>query len=303
MITLIEELKTFIAVVDKKSFTKAATSINISQPSVSLHIVILEKYFNTRLIERSNKQRNILITQTGEMLYKKAKQIISLLDETKEELDSYHDSTSGTLKIGASMTIGEFLLPSILGEFIKEYPNINLEVTILNTHDIYEKFKNYNIDIALTEGTVPKHDYTFKNFYKDTMVVVTPNCFTYNKKTVFATCLSNQTWIHREEGSGTGENINLFLNSEGISPKNFVILGSNYAIKEAVRHNLGLSFISSLVVSNAVSNNELKILPTKTNYNRYFTYLIHQKNLPRIATLFVEKLEKYSNLKKGTVIK
>lgn len=296
MIILIEELKTFIAVVDNKSFTKAANSINISQPSVSLHIVILEKYFNTRLIERSNKQRKILITQTGEMLYKKAKQIISLLAETKEEVSNYYNCSSGTLKIGASMTIGEFLLPEILGEFIKEFPNINLEVTIQNTHDVYEKFKNYNIDIALTEGTVPKQNYTFKNFYKDTMVVVTPNCFTYKKNTVFATCLSNQTWIHREEGSGTGESLNRFLNAEGISPKSFIILGSNYATKEAVKNNLGLSFISSLVVTAAADNNELKILPTKRNYNRYFSYLIHEKNVPRIATLFIKKLEEYSNL-------
>ena len=147
VIILIEELKTFISVVDKKSFTKAANSINISQPSVSLHIKTLEKKFNTILIERSNKQRSISITQTGEMLYKKAKQIISLIDDTKDELNNYHNSTSGTLKIGASMTIGEFLLPSILGEFIKEFPNIKLEVAIENTHNIYEKFKNYDIDI------------------------------------------------------------------------------------------------------------------------------------------------------------
>jgi len=294
---LIVELKTFIAVVDKKSFTKAAIHLNISQPSVSLHIITLEKHFDTRLIERSNKQRSILITQTGEMLYKKAKQIISLLIDTKEELNNYHNSTTGTLKIGASMTIGEFLLPSILGEFIKEFPNIKLEVAIENTHNIYEKFKNYDIDIALTEGSVPANKYTSKNFYKDTMVIVTPNSFTYDKKNIeLKTCLSNQTWMHREEGSGTGEYLNIFLNTEGISPKNFIILGSNYSIKEAVKHNLGVTFISSLVVTKAANNNELKIIPTKTQYNRFFSYLVHEKNLSRIATLFVEKLEKCKNM-------
>ena len=298
VIILIDELKTFIAVVDKKGFTKAANSINISQPSVSLHIVTLEKYFNTKLIERSNKQRSILITQTGEMLYKKAKQILSLLDDTKEELNNYHNFTSGTLKLGASMTIGEFLLPSILGEFIKEFPDIKLEITIQNTHNTYEKFKNYDIDIALTEGTVPVDNYTFKNFYKDTMVVVTPNSFTYDKNIGLKDYLSNQTWIHREEGSGTGENLNIFLNTEDISPKNFIILGSNYAIKEAVKNNLGVTFISSLVVADAINNNELKIIPTNTKYNRYFSYLIHEKNLSRIATLFALKLEKYSNINK-----
>lgn len=298
MIILIEELKTFIAVVDKKSFTKAAGSINISQPSVSLHIVTLEKNFNTRLIERSNKQRTILITQTGEMLYKKAKQILSLIDDTKEELNNYYNSPSGTLKIGASMTIGEFLLPSILGDFIKEFPNIKLEVAIDNTHNIFEKFKSYDIDIALTEGSLPAHNFTFKNFYKDTMVVVTPNSFTFDKNIGLRTCLSNQTWMHREEGSGTGEYLNMFLNSEDISPKNYIILGSNYAIKEAVRNNLGVTFISSLVVSSAADSHELKIIPTKTKYNRYFSYLVHEKNLSRIATLFVQKLEKCSSLNK-----
>ncbi|MCB2353577.1 LysR substrate-binding domain-containing protein [Clostridium estertheticum] len=291
---MIEELKTFIAVVDKKSFTKAASTINISQPSVSLHIKILEKKFNTKLIERSNKQRNILITQTGDILYKKAKQIISIIDDTKDELNNYHNSTSGTLKIGASMTIGEFLLPSILGEFIKGFPNIKLEVAIENTHNIYEKFKNYDIDIALIEGSVPAHNYTSKNFYKDTMVIVTPNSFTYDKNIGLNPNLSNQTWMHREEGSGTGEYLNIFLNTEGISPKNFIILGSNYAIKEAVKNNLGVTFISSLVVDDAATNNELKIITTETKYNRFFSYLVHEKNLSKIATLFVEKLEKFS---------
>ena len=291
MIILIDELKTFIAVVDKKSFTKAANSINISQPSVSLHVAALEKHFKTRLIERSNKQRTILITQTGAMLYKKAKQILSLIDDTKEELNNYHNSTSGTLKIGASMTIGEFLLPSILGEFIKEFPNVKLEVAIENTHNIYEKFKNYDIDIALTEGSVPTNTFTSKNFYKDTMVVVTPTSFTYDKNIGLKLCLSNQTWMHREEGSGTGEYLNMFLNSEGLSPKNFIILGSNYAIKEAVKNNLGVTFISSLVVTAAANNHELKIIPTETKYNRYFSYLVHEKNLSKITKLFLGKLE------------
>ena len=293
---MIEELKTFIAVVDKKSFTKAANFINISQPSVSSHISILEKYFNTRLIERSNKQRNILVTQTGKILYERAKQLLGFLEETKEELSSYHNSISGTLKLGSSMTIGEFLLPSILGDFIKEFPKIKLEVTIENTKHIYDKFKNYDIDIALIEGTVPIHNYVHKNFYKDTMVIVAPNSFCSNKSLNLRNYLSRQTWIHREEGSGTGENLNIFLNNEGISPKNFIVLGSNYAIKEAVKNNLGITFISSLVVNEAVKNREIEIIPTKTEYNRYFSYMVHEKSMSRLAALFIEKLQLYSNM-------
>lgn len=298
---MIEELKSFIAVVDKKSFTKAAKSINLSQPSVSLHILTLEKYFNTRLIERSNKQRTIIITQTGNILYKKAKQIISLIDETREELISYDTTPCGTLKIGASMTIGEFLLPAILGDFTKEFPNIKLEVTIENTKHIYDKFVNYDIDIALIEGTVPVHNYICNNFYEDTMVVVAPNSFYIDSNISITSQLSNQTWIHREEGSGTGENLNIFLSTESITPKNLIILGSNYAIKEAVRNGLGITFISSLVVHAAAKNGELKIIDTPSIHNRFFSYLLHEKNLSKVQRLFIDKLERY-NMNLSTIL-
>jgi DNA-binding transcriptional LysR family regulator len=287
---LIEELKTFLAVVDKKSFTKAAAAINISQPSVSLHISNLEKYFQTKLIERSNKQRSIFITAQGDLLYKRAKQILSVLEETKEELLQSDHSPSGTLRIGASMTIGEFLLPSILSEFMKLYPNIKLDMTVENTEHIYEKFKNYDIDIALIEGTVPVENYIHHNFYKDAMVIVAPVSFQYDKSAQLKTALSNQTWIHREKGSGTGENLNIFLNSYGISPKNLITMGSNYSIKEAVKNHMGISFISSLVVDEAVKNNEVKIIPLENQYYRYFSYLIHENNLPKAVELFLQRL-------------
>ncbi len=296
MIILIDELKTFIAIVEKKSFTKAAKFINISQPSVSLHVLNLEKYFNTRLIERSNKQKNIFITRTGKILYKRAKQLLLILDETKNELNDYSNSPSGTLKIGASMTIGEFILPSLLGEFTKNFPNIKFEIVIENTKNIYDKFRNRIIDIALIEGTLPKQDYILKNFYEDTMVIVVPNSFKYEKNSSLKKFLSNQTWIHREDGSGTGENLNIFLNHNSICPKNIIIFGSNYAIKEAVKNNLGITFISSLVIEPDIKNNELKIIPTRTKYKRYFSYLVHNESMSKIIELFLEKLQEYSNI-------
>lgn len=293
---MLDELKTYIAVVEEQSFTKASKVVNLSQPSVSLHISILENYFNTKLIERSNKQKNITITPTGRMLYNRAKQILSIFKDTKEELLSYHNVPSGTLKLGASMTIGEFLLPSILGQFIKEFPNIKLEVTIENTRHIYDKFKDFQFDIALVEGTVPVHSYKYDNFYKDSMVIVaSKNHPLAKKKKLIIKDLSKETWICRENGSGTAENLETFLNNAGISPKNLIILGSNYAIKEAVRNNLGITLISSLVVNDAVKNDELSILQTIHEYTRYFSYMIHdENNISKVSSLFLERLLKLS---------
>jgi DNA-binding transcriptional LysR family regulator len=296
---MIDELKTFIAVVEQKSFTKAAKLVSLSQPSVSLHIANLENHFHTKLIDRSNKQKAIVITPTGKMLYNRAKQMSLILKDTEEELFNYHNSLSGTLKLGASMTIGEFLLPSILGAFVKEFPHIKIEVTIENTFHIYDRFKKHQLDIALVEGTVPVDNYRHGNFYKDTMVIVVSKDHPLAKDAVFSPkkSLAPQTWISREEGSGTRENLITFLNNAGIYPKNFMILGSNYAIKEAVRNNLGISFISSLVVSDAVKNNELAILPVAFPYTRDFLYMIHPEDtISKAALLFLNRLLHYTSL-------
>lgn len=291
---MIDELKTFIAVVEKKSFTKASKAVNLSQPSVSLHISNLESYFNTVLIERSNKQRSITITPTGKILYNRAKQILSVLKYTKDEISSYHNGPTGILKIGATMTIGEFLLPAMLGDFIKEFPNIKLEVSIESTQNIYDKFKNYEFDIALSEGTFPLSNYRNDKFYKDTMVIAAAkNNPLAKRKNLTIENLSSETWITREEVSGPAKDLKNFLNNMGIQPKNFIMFGSNYAIKEAVRNNLGISLMSSLVIDAAVKNEELAVLKTIPSYTRYFSYIVHDENtLPNISSLFLDKLLK-----------
>ncbi|MDF2594666.1 MAG: cysL [Clostridia bacterium] len=283
---MIDELKTFIAVVEQKSFTKAAKLVSLSQPSVSLHIANLENHFHTKLIDRSNKQKAIVITPTGKMLYNRAKQMSLILKDTEEELFNYHNSLSGTLKLGASMTIGEFLLPSILGAFVKEFPHIKIEVTIENTFHIYDRFKKHQLDIALVEGTVPVDNYRHGNFYKDTMVVVVSKDHPLATEAVFSS---------KKSPAPTRENLITFLNNAGIYPKNFMILGSNYAIKEAVRNNLGISFISSLVVNDAVKNNELASLPVAFPYTRDFLYMIHPEDtISKAALLFLNRLLHYT---------
>lgn len=291
---MIEELKTFIAVVEYKNFTKAAEAINLSQPSVSLHIKHLEEYFNTTLIQRSIKQKNINITQSGYLLYERAKQIIKLLNDTKNDLLDYGNVVKGQLHIGASFTIGEYFLPAFLGHFAKAYPDLELEVTIENTHNICEKVKNFQVDLALVEGTVSSSSFVTNNFYTDKMEVAVPyNHDLVNKKFSIEE-LQNQTWISREIGSGTREYLNLFLSTNNINAKNIIVFGSNYSVKEAVKNNLGITFISSLVIENSLKNKEISILDTYQNYTRQFSYIIQKGIIPSKGTLvFIEMLKNY----------
>lgn len=291
---MMDELRTFIAVVEYNNFTKAAEAINLSQPSVSLHIKHLEDYFNTTLIQRSIRQKNIYITESGNLLYERSKQMIKILDDTKGDLLDYSGIIKGRLRIGASFTIGEYFLPAFLGQFTREYPDLELEVIIENTHNNCEKVKSFQVDLALVEGTVPSSNFVTNNFYKDKMEVAVPyNHYLVNKEFPIEE-LQNQTWISREIGSGTREYLNLFLSSNNINPKNIIVFGSNYSVKEAVKNNLGITFISSLVTEPSIRNKEISILKTTQQYTRNFSYVLQKGIIPSKGTLaFLDMLKNY----------
>ena len=292
---MIDELKTFIAVVDFKNFTRAGESINLSQPSVSTHIKNLESYFNTQLINRSIKQKNIVITESGYLLYKKAKEILHMIDSTKAELRSLDGHVKGHLRIGASLTIGEYLLPKFLSKFSTKYPGIEFELIIENTHHICSKIKNFTLDIGLIEGTTPSSDFNQNYFLEDKMVIACSKNSDILNGTFSIDKLQNKNWIVREEGSGTRDYINMFLTTNKIVPNNLMVLGSNYAIKEAVKNNLGITIISSYVTAPAVENNELETIELEKSYTRHFSYILPKNiNTSHITNLFIKELVEYT---------
>ena len=292
---MIDELKTFIAVVDFKNFTRAGESINLSQPSVSTHIKNLESYFNTQLINRSIKQKNIVITESGYLLYKKAKEILHMIDSTKAELRSLDGHVKGHLRIGASLTIGEYLLPKFLAKFSSKYPDIEFELIIENTHNICSKIKNFTLDIGLIEGTTPSSDFNQNYFLEDKMVIACSKNSDILNGVFSIDKLQNKNWIVREEGSGTRDYINMFLTTNKIVPNNLMVLGSNYAIKEAVKNNLGITIISSYVTAPAVENNELETIELEKSYTRHFSYILPKNiNTSHITNLFIKELVEYT---------
>ncbi|HBF8967234.1 TPA: LysR family transcriptional regulator, partial [Clostridioides difficile] len=171
---MFEELKTFVAVVEYKNFTKAGEYLNLSQPSVSKHIKNLENYFKVVLINRSIKQKTIFITESGQILYKRAKEILNLLNITYHDVSQVSDAITGHLKIGASLTIGEYILPNFLALFSKKYPDIDVEVFIKNTSIVSSHVKDYILDIGLIEGTCSSPSFIQEYFFEDKMVLALP---------------------------------------------------------------------------------------------------------------------------------
>lgn len=291
---MFEELKTFIAVVELKNFTKAATSLNLSQPSVSTHIKNLENYFGIVLINRSVKQKNIIITESGYKLYARAKEILNLLDVTYSDLHNIPDTVSGTLKIGASLTIGECILPKFLSYFLKKYPNIDVEVSIKNTSSICSYVKNLSVDLGLIEGPPTVSNINQEYFYEDSMVLAYPSSENLLNDTLSIDNLQNKNWVVREEGSGTREYLNLFLAQNKITPKSITVLGSNYAVKEAVKNGLGITVISSLVIEQEVKNRKINAFPLDKSFDRHYSCIMPSNiNKTEACNLFFKELSVY----------
>lgn len=287
-----EELLTLIAVVEHKNFTKAAESIHLSQPSVSLHIKHLEEYFGCTLIQRSVKQKTIHITEEGILLYERSKQIHKILEDTKDYFINKSTTMKGKLRIGASFTIGEYFLPSCLGQFNTLYPDLEIEVVIENTHNICKKMNDFQVDIALIEGSIPSTNYEIHPFYEDRLVLAVPYQHPLTNAEFSIEALQNQTWISREQGSGTREHLEFFLSDHHIHTKNVIVFGSNYSIKEAVKNNLGITFISSMVVDSSLNNKEIAIIKTPNQYTRSFSYILQKGIVPSKAVqVFVELLK------------
>ncbi len=268
-----EELKTFVTLAEVKNFTKTAEILLMSQPSVSLHIKNLEKEFQTKLFLRSPKI--LKITPTGEMLYDRAKQMITIYEQTKQDILEHQNSIKGELKIGASFTIGEYILPSLLSGLQKKYPELELQVTIGNTEEIVQSVRLFQVDIGLIEGHTNEKELSVHPFMQDELFIVASNHHELTrKKEVTMAELQNQEWVVREVGSGTREYFNHVVRSNGLKVKSLLSISSNQGIKEMLMHGTGVSLLSRSVIQRDVEHRNLSIIPLQNHsFSRTLSYV------------------------------
>ncbi|NPC92254.1 LysR family transcriptional regulator [Bacillus sp. WMMC1349] len=268
-----DALKTFVTLAEVKNFTKTAELLLVSQPSVSIHIKNLEKELQTILFERSPK--NLKITPTGEILYDRAKQMISIYEQTKQDILDHHNMVKGELKIGASFTIGEYILPALLFNLQKEYPELELQIVIGNTEEIVELVRLYEVDIGLIEGQTNDKELSVHPFMQDELFITASSSHVLsNKKEVTIDDLHNQTWVTRELGSGTREYLDHVIRSNGLKVKSFLTISSNQAIKETLMTGIGLSLLSGSVIARDIQHGTLSIIKLKNqSFHRTFSYI------------------------------
>lgn len=268
-----DALRTFIAVVEEKNFTKAAEKLLISQPSVSVHIKNLEVEFQSQLFIRSPK--TLKITHAGEILYERAKQMVQIYDKTKNEIYEQQHTIKGMLKIAASFTIGEYVLPPILASIMKEYPKLDFDVTIGNTDEVVKLVQFFQADIGLIEGNTDEKDVIVQSFMEDDLTIIAPPDHPLkHANSIKMGDLQDEIWVSRETGSGTREYVEHIIRTNGLKMNRLITISSNQGVKETVMNGLGISILSTCVVRRELEQGTLiEIKPDKELFKRKFSYL------------------------------
>lgn len=268
-----EELITFVTLAEVKSFTKTAEKLLMSQPNVSLHIKNLEEEFQTKLFHRS--PRFLKITESGELLLERAKQMIKIYEQAKEEILDLQNAVRGRMKIGASFTIGEYVLPRLLSNLRRRYEDLEPDVIIGNTEEIVRAVRLLEVDIGLIEGRTTDEELHAVPFMEDELFFVASCAHPLaKKKPVRMEDLQNQTWITREPGSGTRDYLQHVINSHGLKVKSMITISSNQGIKEAMIQGMGLSLLSGAVIEREVKHKYLSVIqPENRSFTRTFSYI------------------------------
>lgn len=246
----IDSLKMFCLVVDEGTISKAARLAYVSQPAVTRQIRQLENYYGTLLFDRVDGK--LKVNKAGEVLYPYAKAIVRDLALSTEAVNRIMGETEENIRIGASLTIGEYSLPSMLGSFKRLAEEMKVSLTIKNTPSILADLSNDEIDIALVEGVVENHkDFHVEKFAEDELVLVHSVDHVWKDRSeIEITDLVAERMIWRESKSGTRTIVENVLEEKGVLHRleSYMELGTTQAIKSAIEAGLGIGFLSRLTV-------------------------------------------------------
>ncbi len=274
------KLKVFCTVAETKSFSKAAETIHLTQPAVSLLIQAIEETYETKLFDRANN--TVTLTPAGEMLYNYAKEILNLYAAAGKNIGEITGFVKGSIRVGASSTIGNYLLPGVIAAFRKTHPKIKIHLLVGNTKRVVELLNAGNIDIGLVEGDVARQKMVVDKLVTDELALIVPPVHPLAKKrnvSIFE--ITKEPFIFREEGSGTRQVIEKYLGKYSITPQDMMIsmvLGSTEAIKESVENGIGIAIVSRWAVRKELKYRTLKPLSFKEEKMlRDFSLIFQQK--------------------------
>ena len=291
----LRQLRTFKTVADLASFSLAAQRLDISQPSVSYQVKELEETLGLPLLDRLGKR--VQLTEAGQLVYGYARRMLDVLDEAALAVEEMRGMKRGTLRVGASTTVGIYLLPAALGAFKKLHPQLVISLEIGTRARVQEQVLRNELDLAVVGPALNDPELAITPFLSDELVVVAPsNHPMAGKKDLGLKELAAQPFVMREAASGSRWSLEKAARKAGARLQVAMELGSNGAIKHAVESGLGLAVISRYACALEFSSGRLVELDVRGFPIRRDWHIVHLKRrkLPSSVSSFIEFLREAS---------
>jgi LysR family transcriptional regulator, transcriptional activator of the cysJI operon len=292
-------LKVFYTVAQRLNFTKAAAELYISQPAVSKHIQELEETYKTKLFERNGSK--IALTPAGAILVDHTKSIFDIYRAIEFDMSSFVSKRKGLLKIGASTTISQYVIPPVLSQFHEKETEISIQLMNGNSEQIETALLNKEIEVGIVEGQSKNQSIKYVPFLKDELVLVChADHFLAKQNVISIEALKSLRLLTRERGSGTLEVIEYGLKQYGMRLSDLQIemeLGSTESIKTYLLHSDCLAFMSIYSVASELKNKELAIIDVEgLTFERLVYAITLMGKSDTLSELFLKNLFSYYNL-------
>ncbi len=255
-------LKVFRTVAVESNFRRAAELLHLSQPAVSQQIRALESELGTALFDRSHGK--VRLTDAGSVLLQYAKQGEQLADEAFQAVQQTKGQVAGSLRIGASMTIAQYILPRIVGSFLREHPRVRLALRSANSEQIIAALANDEIELGLIEGPVSSREVFRQKFFEDRLVLIAGRQSPWGRQaSLTLQALSQVPLLMRERGSGSRRVVESALRKAGIARRDLNILlelDSIVATISALEAGIGVAFVSEWAIQKELRLGTIRIL-------------------------------------------
>ena len=257
-------LRVFRAVARRLNFRMAAEELLLTQPAVTQQIKALEADLGVALFERAGG--HVSLTVAGAALLPFAERLAALSAEAREAVTAATGGTAGALAVGASQTIGQYLLPRLIAGFRREYPRVEIGATGGNTQAVLEALAEHRVQVALIEGPALRRDVRVEEFMEDHMVCVVPAGHEWADEEIPASALRGATVVTRELGSGSRRIVEQALEAAGVRVRELRVgmtADSTEGLLSAVEAGLGVGFVSRWAVRNQLALGTLRVARVK----------------------------------------
>lgn len=251
----LRQLEVFAEVLKSGSTTQASVMLSLSQSAVSAALTDLEGQLGVQLFDRVGKR--LVVNEHGRLLYPRA---LALLEQTTE-IEQLFREDNGAIRVYASSTIGNYILPAMIARYRQDFPDLPLELSVGNSQDVINAVLDFRVDIGLIEGPCHSTEIISEPWLEDELVVFAAPSSPLTKGPVTLEQLAASPWILRERGSGTRELVDYLLLSHLPRFQMAMELGNSEAIKHAVRHGLGISCLSRRVIEEQLRAGTLSEVP------------------------------------------